>query len=109
MNIVYQEYEEPFSGHSCEEADKIEEVLTDFEFRDEIARCKDYREYVNTNWWRRLSEQILARDLYACQDCGEPATVVHHLEYPKVLGDEDPDDLISLCRKCHAERHGKLH
>lgn len=109
MSIIYQEYEESFSVYGYEEADKIEEILTDIEFRDEICKCLDYWEYVNTNWWRRLSEQILERDLWTCQNCGEPATVVHHLEYPKILGNEDPDDLISLCRKCHAERHGKLH
>ena len=32
---------------------------------------------------------------------------MHHRTYDN-LGDEEPEDLVVLCRKCHATFHGKL-
>ncbi len=93
------------SSYGYPEADIVEEMIYTREMLDRVGSCTDYDEYVNTEWWRQLSDEILKRDLETCQECGAVATVVHHLEYPKLLGNEDPDDLISLCRACHAEKH----
>lgn len=64
--------------------------------------------------WRRLREKILQRDDRTCADCGatvgdvledgEPAEV-HHKTPVEAGGTNEPDNLITLCRDCHNERH----
>lgn len=53
----------------------------------------------------RVRSQVLERDDYQCQDCGAPATDVHHIvgrsRDPRT---NDPRNLISLCRWCHELR-----
>jgi 5-methylcytosine-specific restriction endonuclease McrA len=54
--------------------------------------------------WRRLREQVLARDRHRCVVCGRPATQVHHRR-PLVLGGAalpPLDELDSRCEECHA-------
>ena len=46
---------------------------------------------------KRLRSQILARDGGTCQQCGEPADQVDHIE-----GDSaDPSNLRALCKRCN--------
>lgn len=47
-----------------------------------------------------------------CEDCGRPATEMHHRTYQHPVlplednfGIERPDDLAHLCRECHRARH----
>jgi len=54
---------------------------------------------------KKLKKTIRLRDSYTCQECGltEQETgrkhAVHHIDYDKL--NNDPDNLISLCRECH--------
>jgi 5-methylcytosine-specific restriction endonuclease McrA len=53
--------------------------------------------------WKRRRAVVLTRDRDCCQDCGDPATVVHHVD-----GDATNDalpNLVSLCVPCHLARH----
>jgi hypothetical protein len=74
-------------------------------------------DYYGPNWDRRRSE-ILARDSYECVECGitrdshkelyDHDLHVHHIK-PKSACDSfeetnDPENLITLCRECHAEK-----
>ena len=49
----------------------------------------------------------LERDKYICQHCGEPLDMtqghyaVHHLNYSS----DEPENLISLCVRCHHTAH----
>lgn len=46
---------------------------------------------------------------HRCEICGRAYNLnVHHLTYDRVGGDEEPDDLIILCKKCHMSEHGLL-
>ena len=45
--------------------------------------------------WARL-----VQDDFLCQVCGAEASDVHHLTYARIY-QELPEDLISLCRRCH--------
>lgn len=59
--------------------------------------------------WKMLARQIRARDKWTCQDCGEQRKRwgiylhVHHIDGNKL--NNDPANLISLCAKCHNDRH----
>jgi len=55
----------------------------------------------------KLRELIRERDGYKCKLCGMPEAEdirrldVHHIDYNK--RNDDPNNLISLCRSCHAK------
>ena len=62
------------------------------------------------DWTETLKESIRQRDDYICQECGihqeelieKPLKLdVHHIDYNKK--NCDPDNLLSLCRKCHVK------
>ncbi len=60
----------------------------------------------------KLRFELLERDGRACRDCGSspesvPGTIlqIHHLHQVKDGGDNDRDNLVTLCRACHAGRH----
>ena len=59
--------------------------------------------------WRRMRPLALARDGYACQDCGQTQKrlVVHHLR-ERLPGQSDNhalDNLVTVCDICHRRRH----
>lgn len=64
----------------------------------------DYREYLRSREWKEKRNERLRYDKYKCRECGREAVTVHHLTYER-LGNEDIDDLISLCRECHKAKH----
>jgi HNH endonuclease len=67
-----------------------------------------YEEYLATMWWAWRRGRTLRQDGYRCRRCGtRKGLQVHHLSY-KHLGDEPDEDLVTLCRECHARFHGKL-
>lgn len=56
-------------------------------------------------------EAILNRDNYTCQVCGKKHTKleVHHIKYRSQGGNDDEDNLITLCEDCHRDIHdGKI-
>lgn len=66
-----------------------------------------YREYLATPEWAEKRKQALARAGHRCQLCnGRERLEVHHRTYDR-RGAERPDDLVTLCRSCHARHHGK--
>jgi hypothetical protein len=55
--------------------------------------------------WHERRAWILERAAHICEKCKKrAATEVHHLTYKRVFN-EDPADLMALCRQCHAEIH----
>ncbi len=62
--------------------------------------------------WQKLRLQILDRDHWGCQSCGEEEKPlhVHHKYYVagKPLWESPPESLITLCADCHEKEAEKL-
>lgn len=64
--------------------------------------------------WKEKRKHILIRDGYRCYHCGEvkdeKKLQVHHLFYldNRKIWDYPDETLITLCKRCHAEQHGKI-
>jgi 5-methylcytosine-specific restriction endonuclease McrA len=67
-----------------------------------------YAEYLETPEWHYRRRQVVKAAERKCQYCGIPThdLNVHHRTYER-LGNEDPDDLIALCRDCHEREHAR--
>jgi 5-methylcytosine-specific restriction protein A len=54
--------------------------------------------------WQKLRPRILRRDGYRCCVCGNEATEVDHIIPKAQGGTDDPDNLQSICRRCHRQK-----
>lgn len=71
-----------------------------------MTRRNEYRVYLQSEDWKKLRELALIRTNGLCQFCGDFATQVHHVKYPKQFGAEHPHSLVPVCDKCHKISHG---
>jgi 5-methylcytosine-specific restriction endonuclease McrA len=59
---------------------------------------------------RRLQQSVLERDNYSCQggSCpgGFPIDKPHHIKFKSQGGEDTMENLITLCRHCHGQKHG---
>lgn len=56
--------------------------------------------------YKKARLKILERDNYKCVNCGKDEDLhVHHKIHKSDGGTNDPENLITLCKWCHAERH----
>jgi 5-methylcytosine-specific restriction endonuclease McrA len=60
----------------------------------------NYKTYLRSAEWREKRKQFLEEVDYECEECGEKATQIHHLNYD-CLGEEERDDVQILCKECH--------
>ena len=65
-----------------------------------------YQNYLNSEAWLGKRKEILNRSHGRCEVCGDAADHVHHKTYER-LGDEDLEDLLAVCVKCHSDIHGR--
>ena len=66
---------------------------------------KEYQEGEQSGF-NNVKAYILHRDRYQCRNCSKSKTKlhVHHIESRKTGGDR-PDNLLTLCKKCHDRYH----
>ena len=60
--------------------------------------------------WQATRRAVLRRDKYRCTRCGvtDIPLEIHHVDKPKgTPGAENLDNLTTLCRQCHIEKHRK--
>ena len=80
--------------------------------KDPSVRNQKWKYQKGVNYgYENLRHAILARDKYTCQNCNAKKGVfeVHHLVFKSQGGSDEPENLITLCRKCHKDYHdGKI-
>jgi len=65
----------------------------------------EYSTYLQSEAWKKKRNEIMQRDNKQCRFCGQrEALQVHHLTY-KNLGNENEQELITLCKSCHKMLH----
>ena len=77
---------------------------------------KEYKSLLNSDYWRGYSYAIVKERDWTCEDCGKKFQYqrnmlnVHHLTYhnDNKPWQYDKEELLLLCKDCHAKRHGKL-
>ena len=96
-------------------ADSLGTLLADFwienrairETQYEFKLRPDYKEYIKSPEWKVKAKAYKEKAGWRCQMCNEPGNGktlnAHHRTY-STLGNED-NDVIVLCRKCHAKFH----
>ena len=58
--------------------------------------------------YQKLREQVLRRDGWRCQLCGSMTNLeVHHKQFRSHAGEDDEQNLITLCFNCHSSAHGQ--
>ena len=68
---------------------------------------KDYRDYLVSDSWKLLRQEVFKRDEYECQICGEKGCYLepHHIKpkskYPKLI--YDINNGITYCIECHTK------
>lgn len=70
-----------------------------------------YLEKLKDPRWQKKRLQILERDKWACQWCGNNTSTlhVHHIAYYEGEVWDTPDDLlVTLCESCHSEEEKAL-
>ena len=77
------------------------------------------KQFRKTARWLELRQAVIHRANHQCEcaggyknggekgstRCENPIVDIHHNRYPIPIGSETIDDLIGLCRACHASRH----
>jgi len=70
-----------------------------------IGTKKNYSDLLKDPRWQKKRLQILERDDFTCQGCGDTETTlhVHHKEYVygRMPWEYDDEELITYCEDCH--------
>lgn len=70
-------------------------------------RQREYQKFLQSHEWAKIRCDMLIIHNHSCQLCGGKKNLqVYHLNYSKPWGEEDPEDLILTCAKCHHSEHG---
>ena len=72
----------------------------------QIMNKKRYREKPLAPSWNSIVEFIKERDNYKCVECkSDKKLCVHHKKFLCNGGTNNPNNLVTLCLKCHASKH----
>lgn len=101
--LFYDEYFEDWKKEYNEEAAYIYKNQCFANYLN--SHYYKYKSYLLSSEWKNKRDEVMKRDKSLCQHCKvAPADDVHHLTYDNLF-DEPLDDLLSLCRSCHANEH----
>jgi len=69
-------------------------------FKD--GSSETYRNHRAERRWLEIAKKIRKRDNYTCQHCGNPGYDVHHIIPWRLTHNDNPSNLVTLCRSCHS-------
>jgi hypothetical protein len=85
------------------------EYVDEYYYEKPKTQKEDYDEYINSDEWKEKREAIFELKGKRCSICGTSFGIIdcHHLNYDHFKHEEENeyDDVIPLCRDCHAELH----
>ena len=58
------------------------------------------------NYYKALRYDI--SDFILCELCGLIAVEIHHVKPRSLLGTDEVNNLVALCRECHDKAHGPM-
>lgn len=71
-------------------------------------KSMSYEDYLQTPEWLEKRDLALVRDGYRCRVCDKNEDLnVHHRSYKNGRGNEDLNDLTTLCKGCHSWFHSR--
>ena len=66
------------------------------------------RLWLDMQSYEALRQQVLRRDRWRCQSCGNMSNLeVHHKQFRSHSGHDSEENLITLCASCHQEMHSR--
>lgn len=68
------------------------------------SKRREFEDYYRSAAWRGrggIRDRVLIRDGNRCQDCGQRATEVAHIEYPADVWKTRPEHCKASCRECN--------
>ena len=75
--------------------------------RKTSARRKTYLDFLGSPEWAKIRADIFTVRGCRCEFCGSSHVLhIHHVSYDNFGGQEEPEDLVILCKKCHSREHG---
>jgi 5-methylcytosine-specific restriction endonuclease McrA len=89
-----------FMRYECEKKKYTEENI-------KRLSVMPYKKYLKTKHWKLLRNAVYGKFGRTCMVCGESHVEVHahHHRYIN-RGNENVDDMVCLCSKCHKKLHG---
>lgn len=70
-------------------------------------KTNKYRKYLHSYKWMKIKNRI-KRERKTCEKCGSNNMLeIHHIHYDNIFNEKD-EDLMLLCKKCHAKEHKKI-
>lgn len=68
----------------------------------------EYTKFLESSQWKQIRKQVIERDGGKCVTCRSTQRLqVHHTLYRGGIGNEQLDDLVTLCSTCHERLHQK--
>lgn len=61
-----------------------------------------YQDYLESECWRSFRNKMIGRDCFCCGS--KRKLQLHHVNYLN-LGNESPEDVVTVCWRCHEEIH----
>jgi transposase-like protein len=92
---------------SYQKINLLNELNIEWELISEHIKDMEYHDFLNTPYWKAISEKVKIKAGYKCQLCNSNKNLsVHHRSYIN-HGDElhNMDDLICICQNCHQIHH----
>ena len=66
-----------------------------------------YQFFLGSKEWGAIRDNLFSLRGRQCERCQSIHNIqVHHLNYSKPWGQEEPEDLEILCETCHSKEHG---